>query len=208
MITSLTVLSGTAGAAAVAAGPTNLVMTQDASNVYLTPGGGATVDIPAATDTLAGVLDATRATTIDGLKPVALSGSYNDLTNQPVIPKDFGFTFIIDGGGAAITTGLKGFLISPMVCVINWWSMIADVSGSISVDVWKANLTVPNAGNSITGGAPPSLTAAQAVFGQGNPLTVWGNGVNVVQNDVLAFNVNSTGGVIQRVTVLLKVTHS
>ena len=48
--------------------------------------------------------------------------------------------FIIDGGGALITTGVKGSVEVPFSCTIAAWTLLADVSGSIVVDIWKDSL--------------------------------------------------------------------
>ncbi|GAH61520.1 unnamed protein product, partial [marine sediment metagenome] len=82
-------------------------------------------------------------------------------------------TFIIDGGGSAITTGQKGHLEIPFACTINRVTMLADQSGSIVVDIWKdtyANFPPDNA-DSITASAPPTITTAQK--SQDSTLTGW-----------------------------------
>ncbi len=65
---------------------TNLSATETATSVSIASSTGAGVTIPAATTSLAGVLDSARATKIDGLAIVATSGSYADLSNTPTIP--------------------------------------------------------------------------------------------------------------------------
>ena len=46
-------------------------------------------------------------------------------------------TIIIDGAGAAITTGVKAYLTIPFKCTIAEVTMLADVSGSAIIDIWK-----------------------------------------------------------------------
>ena len=46
-------------------------------------------------------------------------------------------TATIDGGGSAITTGVKAYATIPYDCIIKSWTLIADTSGSIVIDVWK-----------------------------------------------------------------------
>ncbi len=65
---------------------TNLSVSETSTAVSIASSSGSGATIPAATSSLAGVLDAARAAKIDGLATVATSGSYNDLTNQPAIP--------------------------------------------------------------------------------------------------------------------------
>ena len=71
-------------------------------------------------------------------------------------------SFIIDGGGSAITTGIKGDLEIPFPCTINEVTMLADQTGSIVVDVWKNTYASypPTVANTITASAKPTITTA------------------------------------------------
>jgi hypothetical protein len=112
-------------------------------------------------------------------------------------------TFIIDGGGSAITTGQKGHLEIPFACTITQVTMLADQSGSIVVDIWKdtyANFP-PTDADSITASAPPTISSAQK--SQDATLTDWTTAI--AAGDILAFNVDSCT-TITRVTISLKVT--
>jgi hypothetical protein len=114
-------------------------------------------------------------------------------------------TFIIDGGGSAITTGEKGHLEVPFACTITQVTMLADQSGSIVVDIWKdtyANFP-PTDADSITASAPPTLSSAQKA--QDSTLTGWTTSISA--GDILAFNVDSCT-TITRVTISLKVEKS
>ncbi len=133
---------------------------------------------------------------------VATTGTFtkngNDVTVGTV-------TFIIDGGGATITTGVKGYLTIPFACTINEWTLLADQSGSVVVDIWKdtyANYP-PLVADSITASAKPTITTATK--GQSSTLTGWTT--TIAAGDVLAFNVDSIT-TCQRVTLSLKVTRS
>lgn len=111
-------------------------------------------------------------------------------------------TFVIDGGGSAITTGQKGHLEIPFACTITQVTMLADKSGSIVVDIWKdtyANFP-PTDADSITASAPPTISAAQK--SQDSTLTGWTKSIS--SGDILAFNVDSCT-TITRVTISLKV---
>jgi hypothetical protein len=112
-------------------------------------------------------------------------------------------TYVIDGGGSTITTGLKGFLEVPFACTITRATLLADQSGSIVVDVWKdtyANFPPTNA-DSIAASAKPTITTA--VKSQDATLTGWTTAIGA--GDVLAFNVDSVTS-IQRATLSLRVT--
>ena len=114
-------------------------------------------------------------------------------------------TFIIDGGGSAITTGQKGHLEIPFAGTIKQVTMLADASGSIVVDIWKdtyANFP-PTDADSITAAAPPTIAAAQK--SQDATLTGWTTAI--AAGDILAFNVDSCA-TITRVTISLKVEKS
>jgi molecular chaperone DnaK (HSP70) len=112
-------------------------------------------------------------------------------------------TFVIDGGGSAISTGIKGDITIPFACTITEWTLLADVSGSIVVDVWKdtyANYP-PTVADTITASAKP--TVSSAVKGQSSTLTGWTTAV--AAGDTIRFNVDSAT-TITRVTLSLKCT--
>jgi len=111
-------------------------------------------------------------------------------------------TFIIDGGGSAITTGEKGHLEIPFDCEIQRVTLLADQSGSIKIDIWKdiyANFP-PDDADSICGGNEPEISSAQKY--QDATLSGWTKTINA--GDILAFNVDSCA-TITRVTLALKV---
>lgn len=111
-------------------------------------------------------------------------------------------TFIIDGGGVAITTGTKGYLEIPFACTINRATALSDVSGSIVVDIWKdtyANYPPVDA-DSITASAP--VTISSATKSQDATLTGWTTAV--AAGDILGFNVDSITS-CSRVTISLRV---
>jgi hypothetical protein len=113
--------------------------------------------------------------------------------------------FLIDGGGAVITTGIKGDLVVDFPCTITRWTLLGDVSGSIVVDIWRdsyANFP-PVVGDKITAAAPPTI--AGATKGQSAALTGWSPAI--AAGDVLRFNVNSAAS-ITRATLALTVTRT
>jgi hypothetical protein len=112
-------------------------------------------------------------------------------------------TFVIDGGGSAIATGIKGDLEIPFGCTINQVTVLGDQSGSIVVDIWKntyANFP-PTDADSITASAPPTLSTADK--SQDSTLTGWTT--SIAAGDILRFNVDSAT-TVERVTISLKVT--
>ena len=203
MITGLPPAPLISGGAVFAAVGSSLSYEADASSVTITPTLGTAVTIPAATDVLAGMLDAERAAIIDGLAPVASSGSYGDLANTP--DRSAFITTIFDGGGAAIVAPFTRYLYTPFAATIIGWALMADQTGSISIDVWKVPSASfpPLVGNSITGGNAPALSGAQSAFRPTLPMG-WTTQINA--GDCLAYRVVSAT-TVQVVTFELTVVH-
>jgi hypothetical protein len=188
--------AGTGGATGITAltGPVTASGTGSVAST-LTPTGvgagsyGSASQVPVLTVNAAGQLTGVTNTTIAGA--------------AVTLVQSLGIT--IDGGGAVITTGVKGYLQVPFACTITGWTLLADVSGSAVVDVWKdtyANAP-PVVGDTITAAAKPSISGA--VKGQSATLTGWTTTVNA--GDVLAFNVDSVA-TVTRITVQLTVTRT
>ena len=114
-------------------------------------------------------------------------------------------TYVIDAGTSAISTGVKGDLTVPFACTINEWTLLADQSGSIVVDIWKDTFAnyPPVVGDVITASAKPTISAA--VSARSSTLTGWNTAI--AAGDTLRFNVNSAA-TIRRVTLALKVTRT
>lgn len=110
---------------------------------------------------------------------------------------------VIDGGGSAITTGVKGYLQCPVSGTITSNTVLADQSGSIVIDVWKdtyANYP-PTDADSITASAPPTISSA--VKSTDSTLTGWTT--SVTAGDCFGFNVDSAT-TVTRVTLELTLT--
>lgn len=109
----------------------------------------------------------------------------------------------IDGGGSAITTGVKGYLKVPFACEVMEWTLIADQAGSISIDVWadtQANFP-PTVADSLPGALYiPTLNSAQI----GGDVTSEWNSTGIAAGNVLAFNADDIV-TVTRVTLVLKV---
>lgn len=128
----------------------------------------------------------------------ATTSSY--LLNAPptTISRSFGIT--IDGGGSAITSGIKGDVVVPFNMTISSWTLIADQTGSIVIDVWKdtyANYP-PTVADSIAGSEKPTLSSAAK--NQDTNLTTWTTAVSA--GDIVRFNVDSVS-TVARVTLTI-----
>jgi len=111
--------------------------------------------------------------------------------------------FVIDGGGSAITTGIKGDLEVPFNCTIQRVTMLADQTGTIEVDIWvEAYATFPpENGDSITdAGTTPIISAA--IKYQDSSLTSWT--VALTAGDIIRWNVDQAA-TIERCTISLVV---
>ena len=115
-------------------------------------------------------------------------------------------TITIDGQGSVIAAGmdLGGATVEvQMPCTILNWTVEADASGSIVVDVTRANKGVPS--SSIVGsGNKPTLSSAQ--YASAAPNSSW-TSVQLAQGDVIGFSVSGTPATVKRVTVTLRVAY-
>ncbi len=111
--------------------------------------------------------------------------------------------FLIDGGGVAITSGLKGTIAVPFDCTIANWTLMADTSGSLTLDIWKSSYASypPIAAQSITGSAKPAINAD--VKAASSVLTGWTTAITA--GDILAFNVDAASA-MSRVSICLAIT--
>lgn len=104
-----------------------------------------------------------------------------------------GFTIIFDNRGSAIGTGIKGDVRIPFNCTVTGWTLLADQTGSIVINVWRdsyANFP-PVVGDAIAGSEKPTLSSANK--NQDLNLTTWTTVLN--EGDILRFNVESVSTV-------------
>lgn len=134
------------------------------------------------------IYKATFSASLNGFIVDAMSGPF--FTNSTL-------EFIIDGGGVAITTGVKGYLKIGYSANVSAWEVMADQSGSIVIDILRANSAVPTV-SMIGGGNKPTLSSQQ--FNVQTP-SGWTSAV-LQENDWLGFNVVSAT-TVTRVTLAL-----
>ena len=109
---------------------------------------------------------------------------------------------IIGDGTNVISTGTKGYITVPFACTIVSVTLLADVSGSIVVDIWKdtyANYP-PTVEDSITASAHPTISSAT----KSTDTTLIGWTKAISAGDVLAFNVEYAT-TIKQLSIILKV---
>ena len=107
----------------------------------------------------------------------------------------------IDGGGAVLTTGVKGDLYIPFSCTITASTLIADQSGSVVLDLKLSSSYATTPTVSIVASAPPTLSSASAA--QDTTLASWT--VSVAAGSRLRYSVTSVS-TITRLTHTLTVT--
>jgi hypothetical protein len=114
------------------------------------------------------------------------------------------FEVVIDGGGSAITTGVKLDFEVPFGCTLTAWRLLADTSGSIVIDVWKdtyANFP-PTVADTISTSKPTLSAATKA---EDTTITDWTE--VLAAGDILRFNVDSAA-TVTRVLLSLSYTRS
>ena len=112
----------------------------------------------------------------DGSAALSFADEYDKIS--------FGF----DGGTLVMATGLKARLagIGYSGTIVGWY-LVGDLSGSVTVDIWKSNAAVPTVGNTITASAKPALSSAQ--YGASTTLTGWTT--TFLHDDVFIANIDS-----------------
>lgn len=137
---------------------------------------------------------------------VAKLDSGNGKLKTEQVPLDLmsvAIPFVIDGGGSAITTGVKGEIEIPFACALTGWSLLLDQSGSIVIDIWKdtyANYP-PTGADSITASDKPTVSSAT----KAQDLAPTGWTTTVAAGDILRFNVDSVA-TATRATLSLRAT--
>jgi len=116
--------------------------------------------------------------------------------------------FTVDGAGAPITTGTKGFITVPYACTITKVTVLSTdasvTSGSIVVDIWKdtfANYPPTVADTIIPSGTKPTLSSATS--SQSTSFTGWTTSISA--GDILGFHVDSAS-TVTRITLILQVS--
>lgn len=106
------------------------------------------------------------------------------------------------GGGTPLTAGLQTDIRVPYNCTIVEATLLADVSGSAVMDIWKvAFASFPaTSANKITASAPPTLSSASNETD--TTLTGWTTAITA--GDCLRFSLNSSA-TVTRLVLILKV---
>jgi hypothetical protein len=99
----------------------------------------------------------------------------------------YGATF--DGGGVPITANKKAYIRIPVTGTITAAFAIADITGSISISVWKDTFAnyPPVVGDKISASAPITITNSTNI----EDITLTGWIKSVTAGDIICFNVDA-----------------
>ena len=162
---------------------------------YITQTASTTLSAEQALSTLAtGLLKVTTGT---GVLSTAAAA---DLPAHNHTGVEVAASFLIDGGGAVITTGVKGDLMVPFAATITTVTMLADQGGSLQVAIWNGDYT----------SYPPisaSTLLTVTITAPANKRQSTGLSIPVTAGAILRFNVNSAA-TITRATCILTMTRS
>lgn len=117
--------------------------------------------------------------------------------------------FVINGGGAAIATGMKGYLTVDFNCTIQQVTMLNDQSATATVDLWVCSYanfappTHPAVGDKITSSTPPSTTAA--LKSQNSTLSGWTT--SIAAGSIIGYDVTANDNA-QFITIAIKALRS
>jgi hypothetical protein len=155
-----------------------------------------TVDLPNSRELLAGT-----GCSFDDATP-----GERTLNITPSTGQAYTIGITVDGGGSAITTGVKGYRSIPVTGNITKVRLLADQDGDAVVDLWLKDPDggtdyPPTVADTITASAKPTLSTAD--FDEDTTLTGWT--VAVTAGDVMAFNIDSAA-TIERLIVEVEIT--
>jgi hypothetical protein len=122
------------------------------------------------------------------LLPDLSTGVVGTLPIASVSARSGSISYVIDGAGSVVTTGIKGQLSIPANCTITGWVITADQSGSAVVDILHSTYSVFPTTSSIAGTDKPTLSSAQK--NQDSALSGWGS-TTLTAGDILQFDVDS-----------------
>jgi hypothetical protein len=108
---------------------------------------------------------------------------------------------VIDGSGSTITSGIKADIVLPYDGTFTSWTLLADVAGSIVIDLWLEQYVdyPPTVADTITASAKPTLSSASKATS--STLTGWTTAFTA--GDVLRVYVQPTPATVTRVLLSL-----
>jgi hypothetical protein len=114
-----------------------------------------------------------------------------------------GIMFVLDGGGIAISAGTKGYVKVPFAGNVTAWELLADVTGSMVIDVKRCTYANYPTTTSIAGSEKPTLSSSNK--NRDTSLTTWNTAL--AKDDILEFYVDSATNVT-KATLAISMTRS
>lgn len=185
----LTAQSGIAG---------TVIYSSIANSNYLAWANGPTANRPAYAGTghMYFDTDLVEPVWFDGASWITVGGGGGGAEHSP------GAAFGDGSNAASIAAGQTVYVRVPYSGTISRWDIVADISCTCVVDVWKAAGSIPTNADSITAATTPALTAATVATD--STLTGWTT--TVTAGDVLAFALETLSGTPSQITISLLVT--
>jgi hypothetical protein len=214
LLTPLSIASGGTSASNAAAARTNLSAARSGVNNDITQLTGLTTVLTLAQGGTGGDLTGSPGALVVagasslGRSDVGTEGQF--LRSRGTLPPQFvnlssAVSLIVDGSGALFSNGVKGYLQIPFAAQITAVTLLADVTGSVVVDVWKDTYSnfPPTAADSICGASKPTITAGTKYTD--STLTGWTTTINA--GDIIAFAIDSVAS-ITRLTISLTIVRT
>jgi hypothetical protein len=117
-----------------------------------------------------------------------------DVKDNMIAMTPHGASIVINEGGGVLTTGVKLYVIVPTKCTLTSASLLGNLSGSMSVDIWKCSysdfdggVTHPVDADTICGAT--NLALSSSTKDTDASLDDWT--VDFAAGDILAVNVDS-----------------
>jgi hypothetical protein len=112
---------------------------------------------------------------------------------------------VLDGAGLVLTVGIKLDIEIPFDLTFTGWTLLANLSGAIKIDLWKDTYTnfPPDNADSITNAHEPEITAS-GTKAQDLAITDW-SGESCTAGDIIRVNIDSVA-TITRATLSLQFT--
>lgn len=111
---------------------------------------------------------------------------------------------VVDGEGAVVTTGFKGYLRVPYAATIVGVTLLADQAGDVEFDIKKSTFAGFPTTASIVASAPPTLSGTQS--SEDTTLTGWTTAITA--GDVLEFEITGVPADIEWVILQLEVNRA
>lgn len=132
---------------------------------------------------------------------ISATGNNLFMNGVNVTPRPIGFS--TDGAGSVVVTGIKGYVTCPYAGTITGWTLVANQSGNLNIDIYKiaSGVTLPNT-SIVAGGLGPSLSGAAIAYSAS--LSTWGN-TQVAVNDIFGWVVTGAPSTITKFTFSLNI---